>query len=155
MNQTIGQAIETVFDKAPLKNLLLLSRIQANWAVIIGDSLVKVTKPLKIKNKCLYVGVSDAAYAQHLLYFQNHLLVLLASPYICDEGTITKITFQVIPFTNEKTIQTKQKKTKPKLTVQTNEKIEKTGQLIQNAQVKRSFQLFMQTTLQKQADFNR
>ena len=155
MEKTLEQVIEKIFVKSQLTDVLLFNRIVEHWEVIVGESLVKVTKPLTMTNKCLFIGVHDASYAQHLLYFQDPMLSLLASPHICGENKVTKIVFRVVSFPRVSNSQQQKEDKKETETDSLQENIplvKEVAYTIQDYQIRTTFSRFMQTILRRESD---
>ena len=92
---SLSTALKKAVESDRLTEFHYFSIIKKYWEVIIGDSLATRTAPAKLVNKTLYVLVEDAAYSQHLRYFTEQLIELIASPAILGEGKVLKVRFRV------------------------------------------------------------
>lgn len=93
--QKAGKLIEKVLTANQLQSIIFYNKIIQHWEVIVGIPLAAKTSPAKLYKKSLTVLVEDAAYAQHLRYFENKILELISSPEICGENKVLKIIFRV------------------------------------------------------------
>ncbi len=91
----LEDAVEDVLIENKLQAVLYFSKIQKNWAVLVGEPLAAKTSPVKMTGKTLFVEVEDAAYSHHLRYYEKQMLDLIASPEICGEGVVNRIKFRV------------------------------------------------------------
>lgn len=76
----------------------------------MGDGLATKTNPVKLVRKTLYILVEDAAYSQHLQYYTDRLMELMAAPAILGEGKVLKIRFRVGTLEKEPEIRKELKK---------------------------------------------
>ncbi|NQU64138.1 MAG: DUF721 domain-containing protein [SAR324 cluster bacterium] len=86
--------IEKVLKQNNLQEVLYYTKILKHWEVIIGKPLAKKAVPLKLQKQVLFIGVIDSAYSHHLRYYEHNIIELIASPEICGEGAVKKITFR-------------------------------------------------------------
>ena len=93
--EKVDTIIEKVLREQGRQAILHYAKIKRHWDIIIGSSLAKKSAPSKLIKKTLTILVEDAAYAHHLKYYEQSILDLIASPEICGEGAVTKVTFRV------------------------------------------------------------
>ncbi len=91
---TLSTALETATGTKHLTELGYFNKLREHWDVVVGKGLANKTSPIKLVRKTLYILVEDSAYAQHLSYFTDRLLDLIASPAVLGEGKVLKIRFR-------------------------------------------------------------
>ncbi len=72
---SIADAIDKMFQKYHLSDRVTLSMVRKNWAEITGATISKYTTDLYIRNKVLYVKVSNSTIKQELNYNKSTLLL--------------------------------------------------------------------------------
>ena len=92
---TLSIALEKAVESDIHTEFHYFSIIKRYWKVIIGESLSTRTTPVKLVKKILYILVEDAAYYQHLEYYTDRLMELIASPSVLGEDKVRKIKFRV------------------------------------------------------------
>ncbi len=92
----VEKVIEKVLKQNNLQDVLYFSRILKHWDVIVGSPLSKKTSPIKLENRVLFIGVADSAYSHTLHFYVPKIIELIASPEICGEGVVKKITFRTV-----------------------------------------------------------
>lgn len=90
---SIDQVLRESFEQNGNPDFYHFRRIVKYWEVIMVG-LADKTAPIKLKNKVLYITVSDSAYTHNLSYYVDELLQLIASEPICGEGAVRKIIFR-------------------------------------------------------------
>jgi predicted nucleic acid-binding Zn ribbon protein len=65
------------------------------WAELVGEGVAAHTRPLRLRDGVLTIGVDDPAWASQLRFLEGDLLDRLASAPGGD--AVTQITFQVVP----------------------------------------------------------
>ena len=149
------QVVAKVLVNNDLEDLLHFSKIRGNWAEIVGEPLAKKTRPLKLEKGTLFVLTGDAAYRQHLSYYIQTLLDLIASEAICGPGVVRRIRFEVGEFTPMESPAPKaepppKRGLPPKDEAQ--ETAESTAKKIQDPRIKKAFAKLMANKLRRKND---
>jgi len=157
-NSSIENAIETLLQKNQQQDLLHFTKIRKFWNLIVGEQLFDKIKPQKLLKKTLYIVVEDAAYAHHLKYFEKSILDLIASPEICGESVVTKITFRVgeLPKISIHELSTKKDEsiTSEQQSEETSipHEVISTAKIISNKELRNRFSKLMKRTIAKNKD---
>ncbi len=147
----LEKTVEDVLTENNLQSVLYFSKIQKYWEIIVGKPLAAKTSPIQLHKKKLIVHVADAAYSHHLKYFERQILDLIASPEICGEGVVKKVSFRVGKTTiasSPKPPQKSQKGSK-RISSQVDPKAQQTAENISNRKLKASFARIMSKRLSK------
>lgn len=147
----LEKTVEDVLTENNLQSVLYFSRIQKHWEIIVGKPLAAKTSPVQLLKKKLIVNVADAAYSHHLKYFERQILDLIASPEICGEGVVKKVSFKVGK-TTAKTSKKKlpnQEKGSKRISSQVDPKALETAENIGDRKLKASFSRLMTKRLSK------
>ena len=160
-NNSIENAIETLLQKNQQQDLLHFTKIRKFWNLIVGEQLFDKIKPQKLEKKTLYIVVEDAAYAHHLKYFEKSILDLIASPEICGESVVKKITFRVGKLPHKSIHEVTLQKTEPIPSAQqsedsnTPEEVTSTAKIISNKDLRNRFSKLMKRITAKNKDENK
>ncbi len=147
----LEKTVEDVLNENNLQSVLYFSKIQKHWEIIVGKPLAAKTSPVQLIKKKLIVNVADAAYSHHLKYFERQILDLIASPEICGEGVVKKVSFKVgktAPKPANKNPQKSQNRSK-RISPQIDPKAQKTSENIGDRKLKASFSRLMTKRLSK------
>ncbi len=87
------EVISQVLRKNHLDDLLYFAKIRKSWAEIVGKPLSHKTRPQSLKKGVLTILTEDAAYAQHLSYYNKSILELIASDGLCGPGIVKRVKF--------------------------------------------------------------
>lgn len=71
---TLKDAIKNLLNAYKLKGKILETRLLGAWETLVGDTVAKYTDDLYIRDKKLYIKVSNATIRQELLYSKEALL---------------------------------------------------------------------------------
>ena len=149
-----NQLIEKVLTDNHLHDVVFFNQILHNWEIIVGKPLAAKTSPGKLEYKTLSVWVEDAAYAQHLKYFEGKILDLISSPEICGENRVLKIVFRVGEFKLpkiEKNYSDTQQTIKNDIPQPIQKQADECAENIQDKELKASFAKLMAKTLSKKS----
>ena len=72
-----------------------VSALQRLWPDLAGPLLSRKSKPLKIRGKCLIVGVAGSSWANELDYLKIHLMKKIKDTLPGLELTLEEIRFQM------------------------------------------------------------
>ncbi|MBT4286426.1 MAG: DUF721 domain-containing protein [Deltaproteobacteria bacterium] len=147
--------IEKVLTDNKLQDVIFFNQIVRNWEIIVGKPLAGKTNPNKLQYKTLSVLVEDAAYAQHLKYFEDKILELISSPEICDVNRVLKIIFRVGKIKPVKIPEKELEKTqniKNKIPTLLQKQADKCAESIHDQDLKTSFSRLMAKTLNKKSN---
>lgn len=73
-DQSLKDAIKHLLNAYKLKGKILETRLLGSWENLVGDTVAKYTDDLYIKDRKLYIKVSNATIRQELLYSKDELL---------------------------------------------------------------------------------
>ena len=76
-DQHVGDVLKSMIDKYRLKPKLKLEKIKEIWPKLMGASIAKHTKELKVYKNKLYVNIDSAPLKQELSYGKAKLLTML------------------------------------------------------------------------------
>lgn len=79
--QAIGTILTTLLSDLGLAAKIEDRRILADWEEIVGVSLAREVRPLKVERGVLILAASHATQANHLLYLKPVLLEKIRSRY--------------------------------------------------------------------------
>lgn len=147
--------IEKVLTDSQLEDVIFFNQIVRNWEIIVGKPLAGKTSPNKLQYKTLFVLVEDAAYAQHLKYFEEKILELISSPEICGENRVRKIIFrvgEVKPIKMPKKEPKKTLRTKINIPTSFQKKADECAENIHDQDLKSSFARLMAKTLNRKSN---
>ncbi|MCO6494979.1 MAG: DUF721 domain-containing protein [Bacteroidetes bacterium] len=71
---SIEEALDKMFDSYHIKDKVDLSKIRTYWEKIAGAVIAKYTTDLYMRNKTLYVKVSNSMLRQELNYMKSNLI---------------------------------------------------------------------------------
>jgi len=147
--------IEKVLTDSKLQDVIFFNQIVRNWEIIVGKPLAGKTSPNKLQYKALSVLVEDAAYAQHLKYFEEKILDLISSPEICGENRVLKIIFRVGEVKPLMVLEKELKKTsnaENEIPTSLQEQADQCAESIHDPELKTSFARLMAKTLNKKSN---
>ncbi len=78
-DHTLKDAIKHLLNAYKLKGKILETRLLGEWETLVGDTVAKYTDDLYVREKKLYIKVSNATVRQELLYSKDELLKQLNS----------------------------------------------------------------------------
>jgi predicted nucleic acid-binding Zn ribbon protein len=73
-DQSLREAIKHLLNAYKLKGKILETRLLAEWENLVGNTVARYTEDLYIREKKLYIKVSNATIRQELLYSKDELL---------------------------------------------------------------------------------
>lgn len=149
-----NRLIEKVLTDNHLQDVIFFNQILRNWEIIVGKPLATKTSPGKLQYKTLSVWVEDAAYAQHLKYFEGKILDLISSPEICGENRVLKIKFRVGEIKSpqaEKKVPDSQQLIQKSIPQPIQKQAEECAENIQDQELKTSFARMMAKILSKKS----
>lgn len=73
-DHTLKDAIKHLLNAYKLKGKILETRLLGEWETLVGDTVAKYTDDLYVREKKLYIKVSNATVRQELLYSKDELL---------------------------------------------------------------------------------
>lgn len=73
-DHTLKDAIKHLLNAYKLKEKILETRLLGEWETLVGDTVAKYTDDLYVRDKRLYLKVSNATVRQELLYSKDELL---------------------------------------------------------------------------------
>ena len=79
--QAIGDVLATLLGDLGLAARIEDRRIFAEWEDVVGASLSREAKPLKVERGILVLGVGHATQANHLLYLKPLILQKIKARY--------------------------------------------------------------------------
>lgn len=71
---TLKDAIKNLLNAYKLKGKILETRLLGEWESLVGDTVAKYTDDLYVRERKLYIKVSNATIRQELLYSKEELL---------------------------------------------------------------------------------
>lgn len=89
----MSRLLENLRLPASVKEHLKHSEVWTRWFEIVGPELSRVTSPLELKSKILFVTVVHQAWAQQLHFLKASLLNKIR--LVCEESQINDIQFRV------------------------------------------------------------
>jgi len=89
----VSRLLENLRLPASVKDHLRHSEVWTRWFEIVGTELSRVTSPLELKSKILFVTVAHQAWAQQLHFLKASLLNKIR--LVCEESQINDIQFRV------------------------------------------------------------
>jgi predicted nucleic acid-binding Zn ribbon protein len=73
-DHSLKDAIKHLLNAYKLKGKILETRLLGEWETLVGDTVAKYTDDLYVRDKKLYIKVSNATVRQELLYSKDELL---------------------------------------------------------------------------------
>lgn len=73
-DQSLKEAIKHLLNAYKLKGKILETRLLGEWENLVGNTVARYTEDLYIREKKLYIKVSNATIRQELLYSKDELL---------------------------------------------------------------------------------
>jgi len=70
----LGEVLESLFNRADLKERLADQRILDSWKKAVGRGIAEQTQPLRIQNRVLQVRVSNSVWMQQLQFMKGMIL---------------------------------------------------------------------------------
>ncbi|NNC94186.1 MAG: DUF721 domain-containing protein [Chitinophagales bacterium] len=73
----LGDAIDKFLDDYRLRNKYDENYILSNWETLMGKTIARHTKSLRIKDKKIYISIEYAALRQELSFSKEKILSIL------------------------------------------------------------------------------
>lgn len=73
-DQSLKDAIKNLLNAYKLKGKILETRLLGEWETLVGATVARYTDDLYVREKKLYIKVSNATIRQELLYSKDELL---------------------------------------------------------------------------------
>lgn len=71
---SLGDALKAYMHKGPLRNQMNKVRIQEVWKKVMGKTIAKYTRSLKVKNRKLIIATDIAPLKQELSYSKELII---------------------------------------------------------------------------------
>jgi hypothetical protein len=88
----VGTALDRVLAGIGNGELVWLARIEAAWPTIVGEALVKNSRPAYLDGSRLTIWVTEPAWAEAMRFEQQKILARIGSAI--GVGRVTTLTFQ-------------------------------------------------------------
>ena len=73
-DHSLKDAIKHLLNAYKLKGKVLETRLLGEWENLVGNTVAKYTDDLTVRDKTLYIKVSNSTIRQELLYSKEELL---------------------------------------------------------------------------------
>ena len=73
----MSEAISSWLKSNHLEDKLLISRINADWELMVGPVIARHTRSIRVENKVLHIMVDNAPLRQQLTYSKTQLVKLV------------------------------------------------------------------------------
>jgi predicted nucleic acid-binding Zn ribbon protein len=91
----VGQSLDRLLDHLTGAPMAATTSLFEGWDELIGEPVAAHTRPLRLHEGVLTVGVDDPAWASQLKFLESDLLARIATAP--GGSSVTAISFQVAP----------------------------------------------------------
>jgi predicted nucleic acid-binding Zn ribbon protein len=95
--EPVRRTLDRLLDHLTGAPMAATTSVFERWDELVGEAIAAHTRPLRLREGVLSVGVDDPAWASQLRFLEGDLLARLAAAP--GGAAVTEITFQVTPAT--------------------------------------------------------